>query len=644
MSAPFSAMKEFLFLILGLLPSLAFASGPGTAALDFLEKVRKGELNLNPGGDTALQKHTTDGKREIIRKGIERLGADLRDGELEIGEVKEDTGFAAVMIRKVVGFDSSEIRIYPVALVKRGAEWLPAPVLASFENAVAGYTLPIRERLSGLENWMMRERVVDLETLIAKSSQRTRARIRESIIGQDLEGDDLAKITGLFLKACAAKDRAAILGFLGGLGDPLPDDWAARLAVSRAAVEGQGPWRLLVAPEVVRIPVLEEQTKGSGMISIACLDPAIMRSSGTMQKIRIIHLELVKNSSGHWRMDLPTVLMSGDEDMLADEEGLDVDLLDRFPKRLREVEPVTKAATARAALDGVIESLRSPSLRELLRRVDFGRRPKDGRIACSAAAEVWWTLNEPGSLRFPLEMGFQEEGDSAAAVFQWFSVNDADRFEPVTMFFKKSSDGWVWAPGIVSEDDREDHQALSKWVKVNEPDWRLSWREELMKPGTELRRLGFERVATDTEIGKLVADWISALEQKDIRTVFSLSAWLGDEGEIPMKALRNLSYDLSNFKEGAWELEGIHRSGSWVCASVRQTVEDGVRNAFVPVVMTPSGPRILPEIDFFAEDNRTRDFLNKASFDRLEKFAGEEKTAELRRLFATFREKLTKVD
>ena len=45
-------------------------------------------------------------------------------------------------------------------------------------------------------------------------------------------------------------------------------------------------------------------------------------------------------------MDLPTVLMSGDEDMLADEEGFDVDLLDRFPKRLREVEPVTKAATA----------------------------------------------------------------------------------------------------------------------------------------------------------------------------------------------------------------------------------------------------------------------------------------------------------
>ncbi len=71
MSASFRAVKGFLFLILGLLPSLAFASGPGTAALDFLEKVRKGELNLDPGGDTALQKHTTEGKREIIRKGID---------------------------------------------------------------------------------------------------------------------------------------------------------------------------------------------------------------------------------------------------------------------------------------------------------------------------------------------------------------------------------------------------------------------------------------------------------------------------------------------------------------------------------------------------------------------------------------------
>jgi hypothetical protein len=635
-------VKGFLFLILGLLPSLAFASGPGSAALDFLEKARKGDLDLEPGGDTALQADsTTAGKLKTIRKGIERLGADLGDGKLEIGEVKEDEGYAAVMVRKVVGFDSSEIRVYPVALVKRGEQWFPAPVLASFENAVAGYTLPVRERLSTLEAWMMKKRVIDLKILIARSAERTRELIRKSVIGENLEGDDLEGIAEAFLKACAAGDRAAILGFLGGLGDPLPEDWAARLAVSRSAIEGRGPWRLLVAPEVVRVPVLVERTNGSGMVSIACLDPSIGGSSGTFGKIRIIHIDFGKDSSGHWKMDLPPVLMSADEDLLDADEGFDVDLLNRFPIRLRELDPAIAAPTARAALEGVLESLKSASLRDLLRRVDFGKRGKDGRVACSVAARVWWSLNEPGGLSMPLELGFKEQGDSAAAVFQWFSVKDADRFEPITLRFKKSSDGWLWCPGSVTGDKLGDHQALSEWVKESEPGWRLSWRGKLMKPGTALERLGFRRVATDAEVSGLMADWMGALESKDIRLALSLSAWLGGEGEIPMKALRNLSHDLANFRQGEWQVEGIHRSTSWAVATVRQLSGGKVRNAFIPVVITGSGPRLLPEIDLFAEDNRTRNFLNESSFERLGKFVRKERVGELKELFETFRKSLT---
>lgn len=624
--------------MVGLLPMLAHASDPGTAALNFLEKVRNGELNQEPGGDTALQANTTKGKLESIRKGLSRLGEDLRGGELELGRIKEDSGFAAVMVRKVVGFDSSEIRVYPVALVKQGTEWRPAPVLASFENAVAGYTLPIRDRLSNLEEWMMKERVTDLEVLIAESSMRTRDRIQKSIIGEDLEGDDLRRIAQAFLKACAEKDRAAILGFIGGLADPLPDDWASRLAASRAAIDGRGAWRLLVAPDVVRVPVMEERTNRSGMVSIACLDPAIGGSTGTLGKIRIIHIELEKDGAGRWRMDLPSVLMGGDEDLLTEEDGLDVDLLDLFPKRLRELDPQAKESTARAAVDGVIQSLKYSSLRDLLSRVDFGKSGKEGRMACSAAARVWWSLNEPGELRMPLELGFKEEGNTAAAVFQWFSVNEADSFKPTTLFFKKSSDGWVWCPGIVSGDERKSHESLSEWAKAGEPEWRLSWRTALMKSGTSIDTLDFGRVASDAEVSGLMAEWMGALEKKDVRRAISLSAWLGEgDGEIPMKALRNLSFDISSFRKGDWQIQETYRSSSWVAATVRQVVGGNVRNAFIPVVITGNGPRLMPEIDIFAEDTRTRNFLNEASFDRLAKFAGKEQIVELRNLFDTFK-------
>lgn len=632
-------VKGFRFLlILGLLPGLAFAGGPGEAALVFLERVRDGKLNQEPGGDTALQASTTEGKLDLIQRGLKRLGEELRGAELEVGKVKDDGDFAAVMVRKVAGYDSSEIRIYPVAMVKRGAEWLPAPVLASFENAVAGYTLPVRERLASLEDWMTKQRVTDLEALIAESSMRTRERIRESIVGEELEGDDLGVVARGFLKACAARDRAAILGYLGGLGEPLPEDWASRLAVSRAAVEGRGPWRLLVSPDVVRVPVHEERASRTGMVSIACLDPAIGGTSGTMEKIRVIHIELQKDTAGQWRMDLPGTLMTGDEEWLADDDGLDVDLLDLFPKRLREMEPQAGEVTARAAVDGVIRSLKSGSLQELLRRVDFGKRGKDGRVACAAAARIWWSINEPGELRLPLELGFKEEGDAAVAVFQWFEVSAADSFKPTTLFFRKSGESWVWCPGVVSGDEEESHKSLWEWAKSNEPEWRLSWRKELMKPGTPLAALDFSRVATDAEVEGLMADWMGALEHKDIRLALSLSAWLGvGDGEIPMKALRNLSFDITNFSNGDWKVQGVHRSSSWAVASVRQVVDGNVSNAFVPVVITGSGPRLIPEIDIFAEDNRTRNFLNEASFNRLAKFAGKERTDELRTLFDSFR-------
>lgn len=640
--ATWGSVKVFLCLILALLPSLAFSSEPGPAALDFLEKARKGDLDLDPGGDTALQANsTTAGKLRTIRKAIERLGDDLGDGELEVGEVKEDERYAAVMVRKVGGFDSSEVGVYPVALVKHGEQWFPAPVLASFENAVAGYTLSVSERLSVLEAWMMRKRVVELKTLIELSAESTRERIRKSVIGENLEGDDIEAIGKAFIQACKTGDRAAILGFLGGLSSPLPEDWSARLAVSRLAVDGRGPWRLLVAPEVVRVPVLAERTNGSGNLSIACLDPSIGGSSGNAGKIRIIHIDLEKDGSGLWRMDLPQVLMSANEDLLEESDGFDVDLLDSFAPHLREVNPAIATAIAREAEEGVLEAVKSGSLRELLQRVDFGKSAKDARAACDAAARLWWTINEPGAFRLPVELGFEEHGDSAIAVFQWFSVNDADRYVPVTMFFEKSPAGWMWCPGIVSVDDLGEYKELSNWVRKNEPTWRLTWREKLIASGMAVERLDFQRLATDSEVRGLMGEWMGALKARDIGRAISVSAWFRGEGEIPMKALRNLSYDLTNFREGKWKLEGIHRSESWVAASVRQSDGNKVRNAFIPVVVTPSGPRLLPEIDLFAEKSRTRSFLNESSFERMGKFAAKERVAELKELFGSFGKSLT---
>jgi hypothetical protein len=548
------------------------------------------------------------------------------------------------MIRKTGGFDSAEMQIFPVALVKRGEDWLPAPVLASFENAVAAYTVQLKGRLATLENWMMRQRVADLERLVAESSERTRNQIRDSIVGEDLEGDDLGRIADRFLEACVAKDRAAILGFLGGLGDPLPSDWALRLKASKAAVREDGSeddvWRLLVSPDVVRVCVLDERDKASGMVSIACLDPATARDSGTLGAILLVHLNFTRDDAGRWRIDLPGALLHGDRDELGDDDDLDVDLLDKFPERLRKSEPAVFGETALGTEAAVLGSLKSDGFRQLLRRVDLGSRGKEGRVACSAAAEIWASMNESGVFRSPVGLGFREEGTLAVAAYQWFSVNDPDRFELQTLFFRKTEGGWLWSPGVVSEDGRKDHAALSDWVKGRTAEWKVSWRESLMEPAVKLDGIAFGKQPTDDEVKALVQAWLRALERGDLHSALSNSAWLAGEEGFPMKAIRNISYELSNTKRGKSAFSGVHRSESWVAASLRYKSGAMIHVMFIPVVMTPTGARLLPEVDLLADDSRVRNFLNEASFGRLEKSVGVEKVTQLRGLFDTFRKEL----
>ncbi len=622
------------------------ANEPGAAALDFLEKIRAGELDIEPGGDTALQRNTAPDKQKSIRSRMERLEQDLSGGTFELGSVKTEGDFAAVMVRKAGGFDSTRFQVFPVALVRNGKEWTPAPVLASFENAVAGYTLPLRNRLEGLESWMMRERVVDLERLIGQASGRMREEIRRNIIGEHLEGEDIGLVVSGFLAACANGNQAAALGYLGGLSDPLPDNWTARMAASAAAVGARSkleePWRLAVSPQVFRVVVETDRSAKSGIVSYACLDPARVGGRGTISKIELLHFSLERDGSGRWRIELPAALLRNDAEILAEDDGLDVDLLDRFPGKTREVIPLEVADSLEEAEAETLSALRSGKITELLAHVDLSGREKEGRVAATAAAETWWSVNAPGAHRFPVRLGMKTEGDSAVVAYQWFSGKEADRFRLETFYFRKREDGWVWTPGVVFPADREEHRVLSDWVKSSEPGWRLSWRETLLKPAVRIEKIPSGDAPAEEDVREFASKWMAALEKRDLSAALSLSAWIGDEGgeRIPMKALRNLSYDLTSGDTGARILGRISTGGSWTAIEISDETEGDRKHAFVPVIMTPRGLRVLPEIDIFAGGGRTRDFLNEASFSSLEEVAGKKSVGKLEEIFERFQETL----
>ena len=473
-------MKGRALLIYGLLCAPLVANGPGAAAIGFLEKVKFGKIDLEPGGDTAVQENTVKEKLLQIRRGIENLETDLSGGTLELGKIREEGDYAAVMVTKTGGFDSAHLQMFPVALIKRGAEWVPAPVLASFENAVAGYTTPLRERLNDLEGWMSRERVLGLQTLVSESSERSRKMIRDNIVGEDLEGEDLGKITGRFIEACASGNRAAVLGFLGGLSDPLPEDWEERLRASKMAVVqgdgGKSAWRMVTSPQVVRVVVNKERSADSGLVSLACLDPERAAKAGQRNAIGILHLEFSKDAQGRWMIDLPSMLLEENAPEQDLNDSLDADLLNRFPKELRKSLPARHSSDFNLAREETITRLRSSDLRDLFSKVDLSGTGRAARAACGIAASYWWSFNAPTSFKAPVYLGSREQGEVAVAAYQWFSPTDPDRFELKTLFFKKSADGWLWAPGFVSKDENEEHEMLVEWIAGSEGQWRLTWR------------------------------------------------------------------------------------------------------------------------------------------------------------------------
>jgi hypothetical protein len=633
------ALKGFFTIFSGLLILPALAMEPGQVAIDFLEKVREGKVDLKVGGDTALSPHITDQKRKLIEKSIQQLSSQIGKGKLVLSETRQEGDFAAVMVTQGGDSDQIKLQVYPVALVRGESGWRAAPILASYENAVSAYTVPLRKQLSGLESWMMQQRVLEIQRLISSSAQRLRDQIKTHFKEGDLAGSDLVRILNQFQKAYREDRQAEVLGYIGGYSEQWPADWESRLESMQVAFSDKArenyPWKLLASPDVIRVVVGEDVDETRGVISLACLDPTWVGDTRSMEKTHVIHFNFAKDSGGNWRLDLPDSFLQHDADAFFEGQGMDEELLDRFAKRLRLASPERVSDRFEQAEEQVIGQLESGRLSELLRWVDFGGSPAKSRAACEAAASEWWRIQAPGLFRTPVKLAERVEGDWAVAIYYWFSLNQGERFEYKPMFFRKSKKGWIWVPGEVRDLQAEHKKSFSEWMKLKEEQWRLSAAKKILEPVLLLDEIALLEVK-DEDVRKLAEKWIAALSEKDIRGLFAMSARLGGTGPVSHKVFRNLAYELAMAQRAETEFTGIYRKGKWVAAGISHGQGDAKVFSFLPIVPTAEGVRILTEIDLISDDSRTRKFLNRVSFDRLRSFVSNEDLEVVKGLFETF--------
>ncbi len=628
-----------------LLATTLFAPGasidPGKEAINFLEKVRLGKIDLTPGGDTALSPQTADEKKREIAKRLERMARDLGSDPLELGAVRTDEDYAAVLVRKVGGFDPSRLQVFSVALVKRGTEWSAAPLPASFENAGTGYAITLRKRLDALENWMLREQVVDLEKLREQSAARMRQKIEGRLSNEELRGFDTSEAVQRFLQACAQQDLPTVLGMLGGLSTTLPDDWPARLksadAAMSAGLQVKRPWRLLMSPEVLRVLVHQETEDDHGLFSVACLDPASGGTGAAAPRIEVVHFEISKTDDDFWKIDPPDAFLRHDEEEVAEEpdQESDADLLDAFPLKWQESHPAAPQAEASLLYQAASTALQSGDLPSLLRLARLDEDPAAARKACTTAAQIWWTLHGPGIVHHAMPLAFHEQERVAAGLYQFFSAREPDRTELKALYFEKSANGWLWTPEPPAETREKLATQLSPAIKQ----WTGHWQKTLLADSYELIEINGSSAPTQEEARTAVESWIQTTRAADVKASLLLTARLADP-KGGAAVLRNLGHEISSARRAGVtsQVTGIYQGEIWTGVGVEIQQGGKTTYPFYPVIRTPKGLRILIEIDLFA--SRGREFLNKTALERLQKLGGPAAADDLRPLFVEFQKQV----
>ncbi|MCB1134393.1 MAG: hypothetical protein KDN05_24980, partial [Verrucomicrobiae bacterium] len=283
-----------------------------------------------------------------------------------LGPVKTDGDLAAVLVRRSPDFDPTSLHVFPVAMLRSGERWLPAPMPASFENSGLQARPETRARTKALESWMLKNRALDLLKLRDEAAARIRRKIESGLPLAKLRAMDPEQVAGTFLDACERRDIAVVIGLLGGLSERPPSNLRDRIRVCEEMLAKPfpeiRPWRLLSSEEVLRAVVHHEEDRKSALVSVGCLDPRSGRDRPGPPQVEIVHIELTRGGDTMWRVDpgesfwTPTEAPEDEED-----EGaiLDGDLLDLFPARLREKHPAKPADTAEAAESATLAAIRA---------------------------------------------------------------------------------------------------------------------------------------------------------------------------------------------------------------------------------------------------------------------------------------------
>lgn len=602
-------------------PVRAVDDDPSAAALSFLRGLAedRGERAVD---DTALAPDTPERRREHIAERLRRLGRGIRPDDLRVIDQRTDGELAAVLVSQITAYDANSVQVHAVGLVRGGDRWRPAPLPSSFDTTGLSFRPGLLPRARKLEEWMLRARGEQLVRLRDDAFALLFDEMRKRRSPDELHEGAPEVLAADFLAAARARDLPALFALLGGLENPRPPEWeeifqTVSRVFARPAIR-QPHWRLLAAPESLRVPVLTERDGQDALVSIVALDPA--GDFGNRPRPRAVHLPFVRSSGGLWRIHLPQELSQMTPPQ-GDDEGsdeVDAGIVARFPEALREASPPLPEPTPRAAATALLDALRAPTLEPLARRLDLAAESSVALDALGRAARLWQRCHRPGDRAAPLLLDLHESDGDACLLVQMLSADTPEKASLEALFLKRGPAGWLANPGLAGTAALErvaDPARFGKWLAEARAARGKDWTQGLL---VRLGGIAADSAPGADEARRAVETWRAAIAAGDVAGMLASSACF-DDADGSGRLLRNSGYELQNRQPGA--ILGVHRAGRWAAVSMRVPPAEGDDSAVAyplyVVAATAAGPRVLPELDLFDPLTRGREFLNRRVWDRV---------------------------
>ena len=628
-------LRFLLFLTLTSFFSRA-AESPGKAAIAFAEGLRDGMEKEKLMALCALNPDTGDRKKDLITENWKTNGKRMLPLAFRVVEEKIGGENAAVVLSQLDENQGGSSHVLSLAIVKRGREWLAAPVLSSFQNSIVTYDPTTLSQRQELEHWMLAREIFLREEMQTNATQKLQEKMRLSIAPESLKSIAPRDLLEGLILAIRERDQAATLARLGGFSSDSIPQWDAIVQRISTAFRSddlqQWPWKLIASNQALLAIGAPLDLGDEKSIDMLALHPESLSEEPDFFSFSIQYDE-----EGRARVVIPDVFLQ--RNLSEDEMGEIMDSED--PDQLAMYESIHKQSlrgwadvdltNAKAVADTIEKSLQNNDFATFW---GAGAAPatKADLLEMPGMVGLWQKLqgSATGSSLFG-RVGFLEQENHALLVLQSYAPRNTDAIQLQQIWLVRNNQKWV----MLADAPDAPPAALIQWWDDNKKAWSANLADALVANAVRIGGLAQEQ-PNAAEVRKVFTGWLQAVQEKSLTKVIPFCAAFQDERSINAM-MRALAGELM-YGTGRYEVLDVNVNGRWAAVSAKVLSDKSKSTPQFPLyvfVVTEKGPRLLPQVELklALSNNRSRNYLNNLAFTELKKYLPDAAVNELQKLY-----------